>query len=61
VINTLLSVAVTKNLATPSPIFYAGLIVVLAGAVTVLVFAPKSGPKPAGTNPTGKPQLAGAK
>jgi hypothetical protein len=61
VINTLASIAMTKNLAPPSPLFYAGLIIVLAGAVTVLVFAPKGGPKPTGKNPAGSPQLANAK
>jgi nitrate reductase gamma subunit len=60
VINTLTSIAMTKNLAAPSPLFYAGLIIVLAGAVTVLVFAPKGGPKVPG-KPAGSPQLAGAK
>ena len=43
VINTLTSIAMTKNLEAPKPVFYAGLIVVLAGAVTVLIFAPKTG------------------
>ena len=37
-----------------SPIFYAGLIVVAVGAVTVLVFAPKPH-KPAASKPTDKP------
>lgn len=48
VINTLVSIVMAKNIGAISPLFYAGLIVVVAGAVTVLVFAPKShGVKPA--------------
>ena len=34
-----------KGLTPPNPIFYAGLILVTAGAVTVLLFAPKADPK----------------
>lgn len=41
VINTFVSLA-GKNVGTVSPVFYAGLILVVVGAVTVLVFAPKS-------------------
>jgi hypothetical protein len=57
VVNTLTSIATSKNLGPIHPIFYAGLIVVLAGAITVLVFAPKVGPKPAAA-PAPKPQPA---
>ncbi|GAA4427404.1 hypothetical protein [Bremerella cremea] len=44
IVTTIISLA-TKNLwAQASPIFYAGIILVVAGAVTVLVFAPKGAP-----------------
>lgn len=46
VINTLTSIATASDVATPSPLFFAGLIVVVVGAVTVLVFAPKPAHKP---------------
>lgn len=48
VINTLVTVApaISKG-ASVSPLFFAGLIVVIAGAATVLVFAPKGAPHPA--------------
>lgn len=55
VVNTLTSIATAKNLEPISAPFYAGLIVVLAGAITVLIFAPKPGRKPAaGTSAAGK-------
>jgi hypothetical protein len=61
VINTLTTMLISKN-QPPSPMFYAGLIVVLTGAVTVLVFAPKAphapAPKP---KPEPKPAKAAAK
>ncbi|HEX3869066.1 MAG TPA: hypothetical protein VHV77_01390 [Pirellulales bacterium] len=41
VINTFVSIASAKNIGEINPLFYAGLIVVVAGAVTVLIFAPK--------------------
>ncbi len=44
VINTFISILTAKDLGTVSPFFYAGLIVVVAGAVTVLVFAPRGKP-----------------
>ncbi len=44
VINTLTSILTAKDLGEINPLFYAGLIVVVAGAVTVLVFAPKGKP-----------------
>jgi hypothetical protein len=45
VINTLVTIApqVSKGIV-PSPFFFAGLIIVIAGAATVLVFAPKGAP-----------------
>lgn len=54
VINTFVSLA-GKNVGEVSPVFYAGLILVVVGAVTVLVFAPKAhhapGKSPAVANP----------
>ncbi len=44
VINTFVSVVQAGNYDQLHPMFYAGLIVVVAGAVTVLVFAPKGAP-----------------
>jgi hypothetical protein len=50
VVNTLISLAASG--ASPSLPFYAGLMVVIAGAVTVLLFAPRGQPhKPAETQP----------
>jgi hypothetical protein len=36
-----------KNLGEVSPLFYAGLILVITGAVTVLIFSPKAAHHPA--------------
>jgi hypothetical protein len=49
VLNTLVSIAMVgrDKLGEISPFFYAGLIIVVAGAATVLVFAPKAQGKPA--------------
>ncbi len=55
VINTFISIFTAKELKEISPLFFAGLIVVGAGAVTVLMFAPKGHGKPAA-----KPQPAAA-
>jgi hypothetical protein len=44
VVNTLTAMIARGTQTTPSAIFYAGLLVVVAGAVTVLVFAPKAKP-----------------
>ncbi|MEX2560111.1 MAG: hypothetical protein WD403_09360 [Pirellulales bacterium] len=41
VVNTLVTILTAGELERVSPMFYAGLITVVAGAVTVLVFAPK--------------------
>ena len=47
VINTMFSMYMSKAYRQGvSPVFYAGLILVIAGAATVLVFAPRA-PKPA--------------
>jgi hypothetical protein len=43
VINTFVSLVQSGAFGQIGPIFYAGLIVVVAGAVTVLVFAPRPG------------------
>ncbi len=43
VVNTITSLMI-KSSVEPDPIFYAGLILVAAGAVVVLVFAPRGGP-----------------
>jgi hypothetical protein len=56
VVNTFVSIATAANLPNMSPLkyafFYAGLIVVIAGAVTVLLFAPRGQPhKPAEAAP----------
>ena len=48
VINTFVSVWQSDSFIRLSPIFYAGLIVVIVGAVTVLVFAPRPGKKEPG-------------
>lgn len=50
VINTLVTIGpdIARGTITQvSPLFFAGLIVIIAGAVTVLVFAPKAAPHPA--------------
>jgi len=50
VVNTLVSIGpgvASGTIQAPDPFFYAGLIVVIAGAATVLIFAPKGGPHPA--------------
>jgi hypothetical protein len=50
VINTLVTIGpgvADGSIKTPSPLFFAGLIIVIAGAAAVLVFAPKSAPHPA--------------
>lgn len=43
VVNTVVTM-ITKRIAAPTPLFYAGLIILVAGAVVVLVFAPKGEP-----------------
>ena len=46
VVNTFVAI-ITKGDMPTSPIFYAGLILTAAGAVTVLIFAPRGGHSPA--------------
>jgi hypothetical protein len=53
VVSTIVSILDAKNLGEISPFFYAGLIVVIAGAITVLIFAPRGQPhKPAESQST---------
>jgi hypothetical protein len=56
VINTLTTLISKPPAEAPGPIFYAGLIIVAVGAVTVLIFAPKPG-KPA-AKPVDAPSTA---
>jgi len=58
VINTFVVASFSGGLGEIGPIFYAGLIAVIAGAVTVLLFAPKG---PAHAPPAKKAAPAGAK
>jgi hypothetical protein len=44
VVNTFFSIITAQQLSSISPFFYAGLIVVVAGAVSVLIFAPRGAP-----------------
>ena len=55
VVNTIVSLW-NQTVGTVSPVFYSGLIMVAAGAVTVLVFAPKWGPGPAPSKEHAKPK-----
>jgi hypothetical protein len=57
VINTFISMATAKETLNIPPFFYAGLIVVVAGAVSVLIFSPKPTPaeKPAVNAPEAEP------
>ena len=62
VVNTFVSIVTAKQLSGISPFFYAGLIVVVAGAVSVLVFAPRGAPHAAPkTTPPAAPTPAPAK
>ncbi|HZZ30112.1 MAG TPA: hypothetical protein VFE46_19095 [Pirellulales bacterium] len=49
VVNTFFSIITAQQLSSISPFFYAGLIVVVAGAVSVLIFAPRGAPHAAPT------------
>src|SRR5581483_6055462 len=44
VINSLVTILMAKEVGEVNPLFYGGLITVMAGAVTVLLFAPKAAP-----------------
>ena len=58
VVNTFVSVTQSGSWGQLHALFYAGLIVVMAGAVTVLVFAPK--PQPHGAGSGSKPEAEAA-
>jgi drug/metabolite transporter (DMT)-like permease len=58
VVNTLTTMLTKGSFTDVSPVFFAGLILVAVGAVTVLVFAPKGGHKPAPAAPPAKPAAA---
>ena len=60
VINTFVSVLQAGNYDQLSAIFYAGLLIVVAGAVAVLVFAPKSAPHAPPAEAEAKPETAHA-
>jgi hypothetical protein len=60
VVNTFISIAMAKDRSAISPFFYAGLIVVVAGAVSVLVFAPRGKP-PAASKKSLEPAVTPAK
>jgi hypothetical protein len=51
VVNTMITVVGSGLLGEVSPIFYAGLIVTIVGAVTVLIFAPRSHATPPSQKP----------
>jgi MFS family permease len=57
VINSFVEILSQKHLGPISPLFYAGLIIVIVGAVIVLIFAPKGAPHgpPSGTTPAATP------
>jgi len=59
VVNTAVSVIKAGEGAPDSPLFYAGLILVAAGAVMVLVFAPKGHGPPQAAAPSGDDSSAG--
>jgi hypothetical protein len=44
VVNSLVTILMAKEVGEVNPLFYGGLITVMAGAVTVLLFAPKAAP-----------------
>lgn len=59
VVNTMTTILTTGSLGAVNPVFFAGLIIVAVGAVTVLVFAPKGGHKPMpAAAPSAKPAAA---
>lgn len=57
VINTFFQILTTEGIEQISPVFYAGLIVVIAGAVTVLVFAPRGAPHAPPPKPVETPKV----
>jgi hypothetical protein len=61
VINTFISILTAKDLGEVNPFFYAGLIVVAAGAVAVLIFAPRGKPHMEAPKPKETPKVEPAK
>ena len=59
-INTFVSVMQAGSFSQLSAIFYAGLLIVAAGAVAVLVFAPKTAPDAPPPKEEPKPEAAHA-
>jgi hypothetical protein len=57
VVNTFLSMFIANTFGSAGAFFYAGLIVVACGAVTVLIFSPKPG-KPPAAHPPAEPAPA---
>jgi MFS family permease len=57
VINSFVEILSQKHYGPISPLFYAGLIIVIVGAVIVLIFGPKGAPHgpPTGTTPAATP------
>jgi hypothetical protein len=55
VVNTFTTILTKGTLGDVNPIFYAGLIIVMVGAVTVLIFAPKAHGKPVPAPAPAKP------
>ncbi len=51
VVNTMIAILSEKQVGEIGPIFYAGLLMVIAGAATVLIFAPKGAPHAAAPKP----------
>src|SRR5207247_5187650 len=60
-VSTLTSMYFNKSLSQLSPFFAAGLILVAAGAITILVTAPRPKPASHGAKPAIAKPLAGAK
>ena len=52
IVNTFVALFTSKaEMETPGPFFYAGLVMAVLGATTVLIFAPKGHAAPATANP----------
>ena len=58
VVTTFATIIAKGQLSNVSPMFLAGLMLVIAGAAMVLVFAPKGAPPKAPTKPEPKPAAA---
>jgi hypothetical protein len=53
VVNTFASIVQAGTYSQIGPLFYAGLLLVIGGAVTILIFAPKGKPHEPASTPTG--------